>query len=72
MIYRHIRTGKQYRFLFPTFDATNQKPWAVYVCLESGVLFSRDGDDFAEKFEFVETSQDKVMPRPSEKRDTEK
>ena len=65
MIYQHKRTGKQYRFMFPTFDATNQAEWAVYVGLETGVIFSRNGADFTKKLEFVEYSQSKITPRPT-------
>lgn len=64
MIYKHKRTGKKYRFLFPVFDTQRQADCAVYTCLETGVLFSRDGNDFNDKFEFVEYSQAKVIARP--------
>ena len=67
MIYRHKKSGKLYRFLFPTFDATNQKDWCVYVCLETGTLFSRDGVEFAKKFEFVDYTQYKIIPKEKKK-----
>lgn len=53
MIYRHKRTGKDYKVLFESFDVERQEYHIVYVQLDTGWVFNRSGKVFHENFVLV-------------------
>lgn len=52
MIFKY--KDKEYRFLISAFDVKTQRMSVVYIQIESGLVFTRDEEDFYNKFELVE------------------
>lgn len=63
MIYRHIKSGGEYRFLLEYWDTERQKVFVLYSQLETGNLFGRSREVFDVNFSLLRDEQTKVKPR---------
>lgn len=64
MTFKHTRTGGLYRVLFNSFSVERQAHSVVYVSLETGQIFDRDDEKFAENFTLHQASpQAKIVPK---------
>lgn len=63
LVYRHKRTGVEYRVLFESFDVETQRRHIVYVSIANGQIFNRDRDIFAQNFEYVCDTQAQIEPK---------
>lgn len=53
MIVKHFNSGNYYRYLFKAFNVETQTNHAVYLCMKTGVVFTRNFDVFKSKFDFI-------------------
>lgn len=64
MIYKHKRTGVNYRWLLNSFDVATQKHHVVYMSLKTGEVFNRDEEVFEQNFVLVDACvQSKIQPK---------
>lgn len=54
MIFRHKRTGKDYRVLLESFDTERQEHHTVYLQIETGLIFNRSSEIFEENFQIID------------------
>ncbi len=65
MIYKHIRTGVDYRHIAEAFDVQTQRPSIVYVSLKNGQMFVRDREIFNRHFQVINLDpQSDIAPTP--------
>lgn len=53
MIFKHKRTGKNYKWLFESFDVERQEHHTVYMQVETGFIFNRATAVFEQNFECI-------------------
>jgi len=63
MLYLHKRTGVVYRYIIEAFDVRTQEDMVVYMSLDTGQVFTREKQKFAENFSFIEDCQGTIVPR---------
>lgn len=68
MIYRHNKSGTEYRKLHDAFDVYKQYWVVVYIGLASGQIFTRPQGDFMDKFTKINDDPIlSIVPKPLEK-----
>lgn len=66
MLVRHKKSNILYRVLYKSLNVITQREDTVYISMNTGVIFNKDGELFRKSMEYLCNPQETVVPDPDQ------
>ena len=63
MLYKHMKSGDNYRRIFDAFDNDTQEHCVIYMSVDTGMIFTTRRHRWNEAFKYISNPQAMIEPR---------